>query len=200
MSSPRLGEVNKVRYGKRVYTLADSTDLQNQILVGASILTWLLAYCTSSNLTQINVNLNAGWWIQAKNGRDYAVFSTYEDRRERVTFLSPYKIRVMRPSAMAELARFGSFGITPFSYYAPNQQDSLVWNTSIKAWVTGDPADGKYLSLKGGTVDGDVTIKGDVTVKGNIEMDSGTIQGKAKLLLRNGCWLRLAALLLFLLV
>ena len=81
------------------------------------------------------------------------------------------------PSAIAKLASYGNFGIKAFSYYAPENQDAIIWNRSIKAWVTGDPADGKYLSLKGGTVDGDVTIKGEVNVEGNIHMKGGTIDG-----------------------
>ena len=84
----------------------------------------------------------------------------------------------MRPTALSKVASFGYFKIKPFSYYAPADQDAIIWKSSIRAWVNGDPADGKYLSLSGGEVHGDVTINGDVTVKGNIEMESGAIQGE----------------------
>ena len=175
---PKTGEMNtSVEYDKRVYTEADLDGSAEPNPGGRFFIDMGNRTLKLEQFDKNQVNLNSGWWIAASNNRKYAIFDTDLARRERANFLPGYEI-TMRPTAMAKLASHGSFTITPFTNYAPDQQDAILWSNSVKAWVTGDPADGKYLSLKGGTVDGDVTIKGELNVEGHIEMESGAIQGE----------------------
>ena len=61
----------------------------------------------------------------------------------------------------------GGFELTPFIGYGADKQDALIYDDASKSWINGDPSEGKYLSLKGGELDGDLTIKGELNMEGN---------------------------------
>ena len=93
---PTSGETTKVIYDKRVYSEADLDGSAEPNPGGRFYIDLGQMSLKLEQFDTNGVNLNAGWWLQAKNGRDYAIFSTDEDRRERVQFMSPYRI-FMRP-------------------------------------------------------------------------------------------------------
>ena len=83
---PRVGDLpSDVEYDKRVYSVADldgsaEPNPGGRFYVDLSKMTLQLEQFDTNG-----VNLNAGWWLAASN-RDYAVFTTDTDNREKVTF------------------------------------------------------------------------------------------------------------------
>ena len=168
--------VDTVEYDKRVYSEAD-LDGSAEPNPGGRFFVNLGEGCVQLESSDKNgFNLNNGFWSKATTGSGYSIVTTSVESREKSEYLSGYKLKVS-PSTLADMAHDGFFSLTPFLEYGPSNQDALIYSDASKKWINGDPADGKYLSLKGGEVEGDVTIKGEVNIEGNLHMKGGTIDG-----------------------
>ena len=168
--------VDTVEYDKRVYSEAD-LDGSADPSPGGRFFVNLGEGCVQlESIDKNGFNLNNGFWLEAATSSGYSIVTTSVESREKSKYLSGYKLKVS-PSTLADMAHDGFFSLTPFLEYGPSNQDALIYSDASKKWINGDPADGKYLSLKGGEVKGDVTIKGEVNIEGNLHMKGGTIDG-----------------------
>ena len=173
---PKVGEfTDTVEYDKRVYSEADLDGSAEPNPGGRFFVNLGEGYVQLETVDKNNTSLNS-FWIDASANSQYTTVTTSVESREKSEYLSGYKLKVS-PSTLADMAHDGSFSLKPFLEYGPSNQDALIYSDASKKWINGDPADGKYLSLKGGEVDGDVTIKGEVNIEGNLHMKGGTIDG-----------------------
>jgi hypothetical protein len=174
---PKVNEFQQsVEYDKRVYAESDVDGSTEPNPGGRFFINLAECYVQLERFDKTRFDLNSGFWVNATANSKFITVDTKVESRESAEYLSNYRLRVS-PSSLADMAHDGFFRLTPFEEYGPSDQDALIYDSSAKSWVNGDPADGKYLSLKGGTVDGDVTIKGEVNIEGNIHMKGGTIDG-----------------------
>jgi hypothetical protein len=175
---PRVGLFTEsIEYDKRVYTIADLDGSADPNPGGRFFVDLGANTVHFERFDKTTFDLNSGFWTNATANAGYIELDAGGvDIEGRVVFTGQYTLQT-HPSLIAEMAKIGAFKITPFEKYGLADQDALIWDTPANKWINGDPADGKYLSLKGGTVDGDVTIKGEVNIEGNIHMKGGTIDG-----------------------
>ena len=176
---PRVGLFTEsIEYDKRVYTIADLDGSAEPNPGGRFFVDLGSNTIHFEQFDKTTFDLNGGFWTSATANAGYIELDAGGvDIEGRVVFTGQYTLQT-HPSLIAKMAKIGAFKITPFEKYGVVDQDALIWDQPANRWINGDPADGKYLSLSGGTIDGDVTIKGELNVEGHIEMESGAIKGE----------------------
>jgi hypothetical protein len=175
---PKVGNFTEsIEYDKRVYSIADLDGSAEPNPGGRFFVDLGENLVHFERFDKNSFDLNGGFWTAATANASFIELDAGGvDTEGRVIFTGQYTLQT-HPSLIAKMAKVGSFRITPFEKYGPDDQDALIYDDTANKWVNGDPAAGKYLSLKGGEVDGDVTIKGELNIEGNIHMKGGTIDG-----------------------